>query len=355
MEPVAIIGLGRTGYEPKPDIAIPDMVHQAVQAAIADANLSLADIEAVVTASVDLYDGLTASNIAVTEVVGAVMKPEARVAGDGLLATCQGAMLILSGSYKRVLVVAHCKASMGDGKAISHWTFDPIYQQPLGLDDLSAAALQAAVYLERYRLPGDTLALAAARPNGPTTTEILASPLVVSPLHALEIAPPADGACALVLAAEEIAENGVREPSWIRGMGFALDEHYLGERDLADSTALREAARRAYKLAGISDPKAQITVAEISDHFAYQRLLWAEGLGFCPPGRGVETLTAYEGPVLNSSGGLLRGVPPFVAGLDRLVEVLARLWQNPGTGLAQGCWGPAGQGQVVVIVENEQG
>lgn len=352
MNPVGIIGLGRTGYEPKPEIAIPEMVHQAVQAALADAGLGLAGIEAVVTASVDLYDGLTASNIAVTEVVGAVMKPEARVAGDGLLAACQGALAILSGSYDLVLVVAHGKASMGDRRAISAWTFDPIYQQPLGLDDLSAAALQAAAYLERYRLPGDTLARAAARPNGPTTTEILASPLVVSPLHELEIAPPADGACALVLAAEEVAGEMGRKPVWLRGMGWALEAHYLGERDLADPTALREAARRAYELAGISDPKAQINLAEISDHFAHQRLLWAEGLGFCPPGRGVETLTALEGLALNSSGGLLRGVPPFVAGLDRLLEVLARLRQSPGIGLAQGCWGPAGQEQVVVVVES---
>ncbi|MFQ5614961.1 MAG: thiolase family protein, partial [Anaerolineales bacterium] len=209
--------------------------------------------------------------------------------------------------------------------------------------------------LERYRLPGDTLARAAARPNGPTTAEILASPLLVSPLHELEIVPPADGACALVLAAEEMAGNGGRKPIWIRGMGWTLDEHYLGERDLADPGALREAARRAYKLAGITNPQTQIGVAEISDHFAHQRLLWAEGLGFCPPGRGVETLTAFEGPALNSSGGLLRGVPPFVAGLDRLVEVIGRLRQNPGAGLAQGCWGPAGQGQVVVIVENKKG
>ncbi|MFQ5613768.1 MAG: hypothetical protein ACE5H9_16710, partial [Anaerolineae bacterium] len=297
---------------------------------------------------------LTASNIAVTEVVGAVMKPEARVAGDGLLAACQGAMSILSGSYDLVLIVAHGKASMGERWAISSWAFDPIYQQPLGLDDLSAAALQAATYLERHRLLPDVLARAATRPAGPTTAEILASPPVASPLRELEITPPADGACALVLAAENLARSASREPIWIRGMGFALEEHYLGDRDLAHPTALREAARRAYELAGISEPKAQIEVAEISDPFAHQRLLWAEALGFCPPGRGVETLTALEGPVLNASGGLLRGVPPFVAGLDRLLEVLAHLRQNPGLGLAQGCWGPAGQGQVVVIVESER-
>ena len=144
MQPVSILGVGRTDYAPKPNISIPEMVHQAVQAALADAGLTMNDVDARVTASVDLWDGLTASNVAITEVVGAVMQPEARVAGDGLLAACQGAMSILAGAYETVLVVAHCKASMGDHREITNWTFDPIFQQPLGLDDLTAAALQAS-------------------------------------------------------------------------------------------------------------------------------------------------------------------------------------------------------------------
>src|SRR3972149_9595073 len=101
MDPVSILGVGRTDYASKPDVAI-------------------------------------------TEVIGAVMQPEARVAGEGLLAVCHGALSILAGAYDIVLVVAHCKASMADRWGITNWTFDPIYQQPLGLDDLAAAALQAS-------------------------------------------------------------------------------------------------------------------------------------------------------------------------------------------------------------------
>lgn len=269
-----------------------------------DAGVAFDHVDAVVTASVDLFDGLTASNVAVTEVIGAVMKAETRVAGDGLLAVCQGAMSILAGSYETVLVVAHCKASMGDRWDITNWTYDPIYQQPLGPDDYITAGLQAS-----------TLGLSA--------------PPISCPI--------ADGAAAIVLSATPA-------PIAIRGMGWALDEHYIGDRDLTDSPALREAARRACGLAGITDPRRQLSLAEISDHFDYQNSLWAFVLG----------LTGFPG--LNLSGGLGRGVPPFVAGLDRLIEVVSRLRAQPGLGLAHGCWGPAGQGQVVVIagrVEDE--
>lgn len=305
MQPLYILGVGRTNYLPKPGMAIPEMVHQAVQAALADAGLRFSQIDAVVTASVDLYDGLTASNVAVTEVVGAVMKPECRVAGDGLLAVCQAAMSILAGAYETVLVAAHCKASMGDRRGIENWTFDPIYQQPLGLDDLSAAALQAAV-------------LGCSAPPLPN--------------------PPADGAAAIILARSPNLKSEIRNPKLI-GMGWALDEHYLGDRDLTDSPALRAAARRAYALAGIADPRRELAFAEVSDYFHYQRALWSSALGF-------DTFAN-----LNPSGGLAHGVPPFVAGLDRLIEIILHLREQPGLGLAHGCWGPAGQGQAVVIAE----
>lgn len=302
MRPVSIVGFGRTDYTPKAGMAIPEMVHHAVKLALNDAGLTIADMDAVVTASADLYDGLTASNVAITEVVGAVMKPEARVAGDGLLAVCQGAMSILAGAYRTVLVVAHCKASMGDRWGISNWSFDPIYQQPLGVDDYSAAALQASA--SRFSVP-----------------------LVPGPV--------ADGAAAVIL-------SSIPGLIAIRGMGWALEEHYLGDRDLSDAPALRQAAQRAYSLARIADPFHALTLVEISDYFEYQKSLWAAALGLA------------DFPHLNLSGGVRRGVPPFVAGLDCLIEVALYLRKQPGMGLAHGCWGPAGQGQVVVVVETNQ-
>ncbi|MFQ5343367.1 MAG: thiolase family protein [Anaerolineae bacterium] len=369
--PVSLIAYGCTPYTPQPQRSIPELVHQAVQATLSDAGLSIQDIDAVVTASVDLWDGLTASNMAVTEVVGAVMKPETRVAGDGLLAVCQAAMSIasaglstgLAGSYETVLVVAHSKGSMADRWALSNWTFDPLYQQPLGLDDLAAAALQAQVYLDRYGISPDGPAGVAVKNRqepGLTLDDVLASPVLASPIHELEVPPVADGACALVLATP--SQGGqVDGPSvYIRGFGYAVEPHYLGDRDLAAPTALQEAARRAYRMAGIADPRHEIQVAHVSEAFAHQELLWCEGLGFCGPGEGprllMEGVTAPGGALpVNPRGGLLAGVPPFVAGLDRLVRAVEDVRAGATMALAHGAWGPAGQGQCVVVVGSDDG
>ncbi|MHA1210745.1 MAG: thiolase C-terminal domain-containing protein, partial [Candidatus Freyarchaeota archaeon] len=108
------------------------------------------------------------------------------------------------------------------------------------------------------------------------------------PIKALDTAPVSDGACALILASEErakeIAREKGREPVWIKGLGNCYDSHYLGDRDLTECEALTVAARKAYELAGVEKPIKEIDVAEISEPFSYQELLWLEGLGFCERG-----------------------------------------------------------------------
>jgi len=39
--------------------------------------------------------------------------------------------------------------------------------------------------------------------------------------------------------------------------------------------------KKAYSMAGISNPLKQIDVAEISEEYSYQELMWMEGLGLC--------------------------------------------------------------------------
>lgn len=378
MRGVAIIGVGQTAYESsKPHQSIPEMVLEAVEQALNDARIPMEEIEGAVTASVDLWDGRTASNVQVTEVVGAVMKPEARVAGDGLLAALHAAMTILSGAYATVLVVAHCKMSEGDHWTCSNWAMDPIYQQTLGLDFLSAAGLQARAYRERHgvgeahwtrvveknRLNSLKNRLARAGVDH-AVGEASASSIVADPLRSLDVAPLADGACALVLAGTERA-RAVRsaKPVALLGFGYASEAHYLGDRDLAEPRALAAASRRAYAMAEITKPGRELQVVECSEAFSYQEPLWLEGLGLCAPGGGGrlldEGVTALGGRLpVNPSGGMLGGSPFIVAGLARLAEAVLQVrgdadgHQVGGVrrALAHGSYGPAGQHHSVAVV-----
>jgi len=189
--PVVVAGVGSTGPNVCDPRSIPEMVLEAVQAALSDAGIGCDDVDGVVTSSVDLFDGLTASNIAVTEVVGAVMKPETRIAADGLCAAVHATCQIRAGAYRTVLVVAHGKASMAPASALTPWAMDPVLLQPMGIDFDVCAGLQASVLAgdeaERRWAARAVQRRADAAPGGVaapcTASDVLNSPPVAAPLR----------------------------------------------------------------------------------------------------------------------------------------------------------------------------
>ncbi|HJM50290.1 MAG TPA: hypothetical protein QGF63_10625 [Alphaproteobacteria bacterium] len=339
---VVVAGLGQTGPSPADGRSIAEMVLPAVQAALADADLGYDDIDAVVTASVDLFDGLTASNIAITEVVGAVMKPETRIAGDGLAAALHAACQIRAGAYEVVLVVAHAKPSMADFQDLSQWALDPIFLQPLGLDFLACAGLQAsAMAAADPEAPERWAETAARRLNAAdgqkkpaTAADVLDSPLVAAPLRAGMCAPLADGAVAVLLRA---GGPGPR----LAGLGHDLDVHLPGDRDPAAWPGLTRALARALKSAGLAASDRAFDLAEPSCLYAHEEELFIGATGLEPKTE------------ISPGGGLFGGAVPVAAGLARLLAAAQRLRADPACrrALVQGSWGPAGQGQVVAIIK----
>lgn len=374
---VAVIGLGQSEYLSRNTLQnTTETVLGAVQAALKDASMELAEIDGIVTASIDLWDGRTASNFYLTEVVGSVLKPETRVAGDGTLAVYQAAINLLTGNYNKVLVVSSCKGSEADHDAISNWVFDPIYQQPLGLDYLTAAALQANQYMHQFDVSPEALARVVVknRANGalnPRTMlrqavsleEVLDSEILATPLRALDVAPLGDGACAMVLAREEAVDESRHQPVWLQGMANVLGAHYLGDRLLGQDETLIRAAAKAYSTAGVNDPRRDLDVVELSEHFSHQELMWSESLGLCMAGEGADLLLSGETGIggqipVNPSGGLLSGNPFVVGGMARVLECVLQLRgqagkvqiENASKALAHGTTGPCGQGHCVLIL-----
>lgn len=342
---VAVAGIGESGPTLDDPRSIPEIVLEAVEAALADAGLRHDDVDAVVTASVDLLDGLTASNIAVTEIVGAVLKPETRIAADGLLAAIHAACLVRAGAYGTVLVVAHGKASLAPYWPLTAWALDPVALQPLGVDFLVCAGLQARAVAGEDAGAGARWAEAVATRRHAaggrgvlppcTPEEALGSPIVADPLRQELCAPLADGATAVVLCAAERGDSRVR----LGGVGFDLSAHGPGDRDLADWTGLRRAWSRA--VAAHGSPLPRIDVAEPSCAFPHEEELFRRSLDL------------EERVAVSPEGGLFAGFVPVAAGLSRLIAAVTALRVSGGarTAVAHGTWGPAGQGQAVAILE----
>ena len=377
MKKIAVVGLAQTRFERRiTDRNYADLVYEVTTGALEDAGMTIKQIDNVVTVSNDFYDGRTISSMAVMDACGAYGKNVTTVEGDGTFGVLYGAMRIWSGFFGTTLVVGHCKGSEGVSHLITNAMFDPIYHRPLGLDAISSAALQAQAYMEcRGADPEDWAGVSvknhgnarynpfAQLPMDLSVEEVLSSRLVADPLKLLDCSPVSDGACAVILAGEDQVSESRQKPVWIKGVGYAAELHYLGDRDLSNPQALTQAAKRAYGMAGIRSQKNEINFLEIYDAFSYMEPLWLEALGFCDPGEGGGLLrngvTELGGPMpVNASGGVLSAHAVLVAGLVRVSEVALQIRgtagdhqvERAGVGLAHGINGPCGQSHCVLIL-----
>lgn len=375
---VAICAVAQTKFEPnKWDVRMQGLLWEVVKNVREQTGLGFEEggIDGAVTVSDDLFDARTISNGGIADVVGAHYGSEEKVAGDGAQGVYYAVSTILSGHHDVVLLAGHCKESQAASRnMITHLAFDPFYTRPVGLDYLCAAGLQAQAYMARSGITEIQLAdlvvrarLWAARnpvaqeTRQTTREEVLASPMVADPLRRDFIYPVSDGAIAMVLACEDRAWEITDKPVWITGLGNCHDSFFLGERDLAGNFSLERAAGQAYKMAGISEPKAAFDVVEIADQYTHQLPLYAEGLGLLEMGTGKEWLE-NEGPErqnVNRSGGMITGNPLMLGGLARVAEAAIQLRGEAGErqvaaakrAVAQGATGPAGQLQTVVVME----
>lgn len=381
MDRVAIVGVGQTKHVAcRKEVCYSELVYEAVTLALKDAGIGVSEIDNIITTSNDFWDGRTISSMATGDVSGGYGKNISCVEGDGTFGAFYGLTRILSGSYGTTMVTAYSKGSESISPLITNAAFDPIYMRCLGLDLISACALQARRYLSRYGITEEECALVSVKNHGNalenpnaqlgmklTVEEVMQSRTIASPLKLYDVSPISDGACAIILASEDRAKKITDKPVWVKGVSFCADAYLLGDRDLSECRALEKAAKTAYKMAGIQNPRQEIDIAEIYDAFTYQELLWTEGLGFCGAGEGgklvASGVTAKDGSIpVNPSGGLLGAHPVIAAGLIRIAEAARQVRGDAGAmqvkkdirnALAHGVNGVCGQSHCVWVLGHD--
>lgn len=377
MEDVGIVGVSQTKYKGENrEQTYSDLVYEATTKALNDAGLTIDDIDNIVTVSNDFWDGRTISSMADMEACGSMDTDVTTTEDDGTSGILLGFMRTLA-EFDTTLVVARSKISETNPNIVTNTMFDPIFERKLGLDAISSSALQARRYMEKYNITEKQCAKVSVKnhknaQNNPyahlpldiNVSDVLDSRVLADPIKLLDSSPSSDGASAAILAkkgkAEEISEN----PVWIKGLGQCVDSYYLGDRDLAEVKALRKAAEDAYNMAGISNPKDGIDVAELYDAFSYQELMWYEGLKFCEKGEGGALIdseeTSMDGEIpVNPSGGVISSHPVLAAGMARVSEACLQIRgeagdrqisENVNNALAHGINGPCGQSHCVLVL-----
>ncbi len=180
----------------------------------------------------------------------------------------------------------------------------------------------------------------------------------------MDVSPVSDGAVAIVLAAEHVAKRITDKPVWIQGVGWNLDTAYWTNRDLAYPRYVEYAARMAYDMAGIKEPRKEIHIASPMIPLITRRCTTWKVCSWQIVGRPLsctrDGVAARDGdmPVCPSGGLLGVGNPIAAAGLMKIAELF---WQlrgeagarqvpgQPKRGLAQ-AWGDLMQVGTVVIM-----
>ena len=356
--------------------SLEELLYDISQLALRDAGLGIDDIDGIVVASNDQYDGRAISVMAASGSVGGVDRDILSTPSAGEHAFVMGALRVASGQYRTQLVLAWSPTEASSLAEAQRLAADPYFHRRLPLDEPASHALQASAVLAA--VPGaEEMARAVAeknRRNGARAYPDLlrdAPPARASrwPLQERMVAEPATVAAALVLASEAYARERGMDAAWIAGMGWATEPSFLGDRNLAEAPALRAAARQAYDEAGVTNPADATDVAEVADATPFQELLAYEALGLAPRAEWGKCVAAGvfgpEGRVpVNLSGGALSLNPVYCTGLIRLAETANQVLGRAGrhqrakarTGLAHAASGFAMQYNTVVVLRGgEQG
>ncbi len=354
MRRVGVIGTGQTRHtRRRSDVSQPELVREAVSAAVRDAGLHRRDVDAVVIANMELFEGRALPELWVGEAAGALGKPCMKVATGGTSGTSgciAGYHQVASGLYDTVVVVGFEKHSEGHTQAGMALT-DPFWDRAVASGALGNFALSISEYMaERGATEVDAARVAVkARHNAAlnphahlalpdlTVEQVLASRMLACPIRLYDMCPQSDGAAAIVLASESVARRHCPRPAWIEAAVTRHDRPWLGDHDrrLATMRTLRSASREAYALAGIDEPLRDLDVAEIYEPVTYAELAWYEALGFCAEGEAgrlvADGVTALGGELpVNPSGGVLSSNPVGASGVIRVAEAARQLHGRAG-------------------------
>jgi acetyl-CoA C-acetyltransferase len=149
--------------------------------------------------------------------------------------------------------------------------------------------------------------------------------MIAWPLRLFDCSPVSDGAAAVLLVSEELAEKFTDEPIFVVGSGQASDGALAERSSLSEVPAAAKASARAYEMAGLTPD--EIDFAEVHDCFTIAEIMATEDLGFFPRGEGwkaaMDGRTARDGShPINTSGGLKsKGHPVGASGVGQVVEV----------------------------------
>ncbi|MFB7635724.1 lipid-transfer protein [Streptomyces sp. NPDC056149] len=342
----AVVGIGATEFSKDSGRSELTLAVEAVQAALADAGLTPADVDGLVTFTMDTNPEITVAQAA--GIGELTFFSRVHYGGGAACATVQQAALAVATGLADVVVCYRAfnersgrrfgagvqrREPSAEGAALG-WNLSFGLLTPA-----SWVAMAAQRYLHAHGLTPDAFGHvavtdrrhAARNPaayfHGKpiTLADHAASRWIVEPLRLLDCCQETDGAQALVVTSVERARELPHPPAVItaaaQGAGRAQEQMTSFYRD--DLTGLPEmtvVADQLWRTSGLTP--ADIDVAVLYDHFTPFVLMQLEEFGFCGRGEAADFVAADALP-LNTHGGQLGEA--YLHGMNGIAEAVRQL------------------------------
>lgn len=325
-----------------PDKSTPQLHAECTAGALADAGLSLKDVDGYFCAgdapgfggmSMVDYLGLNVRHVDSTETGGSSYILHVSHAAQAIAAgKCSVALITLAGRPR----------SEPFGRQLGNAPEAP-FEGWVGQSTHNSYGMCAARHMHEYGTTSEQLAwikVAASThaQHNPyamlrdvvTVEDVVNSPMISDPLHRLDCCVVSDGGGALLVVSPEVAKSLERPLVAVRGAG----EHVKGPRggmnlDLTTSAAA-VSGPAAFAEAGVTP--ADIQYASIYDSFTITVLIQLEDLGFCKKGEGGRfvadgNLISGSGrlPFNTDGGGLCNNHPTNRGGITKVIEAVRQL------------------------------
>ncbi|GAB3101969.1 thiolase [Aestuariicella hydrocarbonica] len=343
----AIVGTATFGMGEAPDYRPLDLAANAAKLALADANLTLPDVDALfVCTGDDALSGLSAA-----EYLG--IRPRFsdnnRTGGSAFVSHAITAAIMLEAGYiDTALIIYGSNQRTGAGGLVSMRQASP-YEKPYRpLNPLSSYALAAARHMHQYGTTREQLAEVAVAARGwanlnpeafmygkgeLTIEDCMNARMISDPLVKTDCCLITDGAAAIVMTRADRAKDLVTTPVYLLGGAAAVWHSSVDQMQDLTVTPAAESGQRAFALSGYQP--SDMNVVNVYDAFTINTILFLEDLGFCAKGEGGEFVAGGRiapGGVLpvNTNGGGLSCCHPGMYGLFTIVENCLQLRGQAG-------------------------
>ncbi|MDX2170972.1 MAG: acetyl-CoA acetyltransferase [Deltaproteobacteria bacterium] len=327
---------------------------EAARGALADAGLTIADVDGFCTAGVGPIGIMTlAEHLNLTP----RFHDGTNIGGSSFVAHVLHAAAAIAAGLAETVLIVYASTASSERFAVGTGGFnagDPPdqFESPYGPTVLNSYALVAQRHMHEYGTTAEQLAEIAvtmrrhaglnphAKYREPiSVADVLASRVVSSPLHLLDCCIISDGAGAIVVTSAARARDLPKAPVRLLGGSEGLSHTSMGSRDLL-TMAAGQSGPRALAMAGVRHD--EIDLCMLYDSFTITVLLTLENLGFCARGEGggfVQGGRLGLGGALptNTDGGGLSSNHPGMRGIFLVIEAVRQLRAECGARQVPDC------------------